>query len=127
MHNRNEWAEFEIAASLTGAVRGRLNARDSRREWSWTLTDLEPAVVIAGTEFTQTLADICDDRTLQPFEMLVLGADGAVSPRRGRARTSRCVTGPTCRNAASGVTSSMSHVGLVDCSRTISRRPIGHA
>jgi acyl-CoA synthetase (AMP-forming)/AMP-acid ligase II len=73
MNNRNEWAEFEIAASLTGACRGRLNARDSRREWSWTLADLEPAVVVAGPEFAPALAEIRAGWTLTPFEVLTLG------------------------------------------------------
>jgi acyl-CoA synthetase (AMP-forming)/AMP-acid ligase II len=73
MHNRNEWVEFEIAASLTGACRGRLNARDSRREWSWTLADLEPAIMVAGPEFAQALAEIRAGRTAAPFEVLVLG------------------------------------------------------
>ena len=73
MNNRNEWAEFEIAASLTGACRGRLDARDSRREWSWTLADLEPAVVVAGPEFAPALAEIRAGWTLTPFEVLPLG------------------------------------------------------
>jgi acyl-CoA synthetase (AMP-forming)/AMP-acid ligase II len=77
MHNRNEWAEFEIAASLSGACRGRLNARDSHREWSWTLADLEPAVVVAGPEFAQALAEIRAGWTLPPFEVLVLGEGGS--------------------------------------------------
>ena len=34
MNNRNEWVEVDNAVSMLGAIRGRLNNRDSAREFA---------------------------------------------------------------------------------------------
>ncbi|MCU4185930.1 AMP-binding protein [Acidiferrimicrobium sp. IK] len=74
MHNRNEWVETDLAVSMIGGIRGRLNARDGEREWTVTLEDLTPKVVVAGPEFVDTLERI---RSASPnvgdFSLLVLG------------------------------------------------------
>jgi acyl-CoA synthetase (AMP-forming)/AMP-acid ligase II len=74
MNNRNEWVETDVAVSMTGAARGRLNARDGEREWTVTLADLEPKVVVSGPEFTETLQRIRTAGTVSDFELLTLGA-----------------------------------------------------
>ena len=76
MNNRNEWVETDIAASMIGAIRGRLNSRDGEREWTVTLEDLDARAVVAGPEFVETLERIRSSGKVHPFEMLVLGQDG---------------------------------------------------
>jgi acyl-CoA synthetase (AMP-forming)/AMP-acid ligase II len=73
MNNRNEWVETDIAASVIGAVRGRLNSRDGEREWTITLEDLAPKVVVSGPEFTPVLQRIRAAGTVTDFELLTLG------------------------------------------------------
>ncbi len=73
MNNRNEWVETDIGVSMLGAVRGRLNARDGEREWTVTLEDLEPKVVVSGPEFVDTLERIRSSGKVGNFELLVLG------------------------------------------------------
>lgn len=58
MTNRSEWVEVEVACSLVGAVRGRINWRDSVKEWSWVLKDLAPTVVVVAPEIGETIATI---------------------------------------------------------------------
>jgi acyl-CoA synthetase (AMP-forming)/AMP-acid ligase II len=76
MNNRNEWIEADIGISLTGAARGRLNARDSKREWALTLDDLRSKVVIAGPEFAGQLQELLDEGKVSGFEILTLGEGG---------------------------------------------------
>jgi long-chain acyl-CoA synthetase len=73
MNNRNEWVETDIAVAMIGAVRGRLNARDGEREWTVTLEDLAPGVVVSGPEFTGTLQRIRAGGKVTGFELLTLG------------------------------------------------------
>jgi acyl-CoA synthetase (AMP-forming)/AMP-acid ligase II len=84
MNNRNEWVETDIAASMTGAVRGRLNARDGEREWTVTLQDLEPSIVVSGPEFTQTLQRIRAAGKVADFELLTLGEGESYEDLIGR-------------------------------------------
>ena len=84
MNNRNEWVETDIAASMIGAPRGRLNARDGEREWTITLEDLEPKVVVSGPEFTQTLQRIRAAGQVSDFELLTLGAGESYEDLIGR-------------------------------------------
>src|SRR6202034_2284534 len=84
MNNRNEWVETDIAASMIGAVRGRLNARDGQREWTITLEDLEPRVVVSGPEFTQALERIRAAGQVSDFELLTLGAGESYEDLIGR-------------------------------------------
>lgn len=77
MNNRNEWVEVDIAASRAGAIRGRLNARDSVREFTWVLNDLTPTVVVTGPEFTAQIADLLAREQVPRFTLLGLGTDGA--------------------------------------------------
>jgi acyl-CoA synthetase (AMP-forming)/AMP-acid ligase II len=77
MNNRNEWVEADIAVSMIGAIRGRLNARDGEREWTVTLQDLTPKVVVAGPEFVEALEAIRSSGQVGDFETLVLGEDGS--------------------------------------------------
>ncbi len=74
MNNRNEWVETDVAVSMIGAVRGRLNARDGEREWTVTLEDLTPKVVVTGPEFADTLERIKKSGVAGSFELLVLGS-----------------------------------------------------
>jgi long-chain acyl-CoA synthetase len=84
MNNRNEWVETDIAASMIGAPRGRLNARDGEREWTITLEDLEPKVVVSGPEFIQTLQRIRAAGQVSDFELLTLGAGESYEDLIGR-------------------------------------------
>jgi acyl-CoA synthetase (AMP-forming)/AMP-acid ligase II len=77
MHNRNEWVETDTAVSMIGAVRGRLNARDGEREWTVTLEDLEPKIVVTGPEFVDVLERIRSSGAAGDFELLVLGPGGS--------------------------------------------------
>jgi acyl-CoA synthetase (AMP-forming)/AMP-acid ligase II len=76
MNNRNEWVETDIAVSMTGAARGRLNARDSKRDWALTLDDLQSKVVVAGPEFTGQIQELLDEGKVSGFEILTLGEGG---------------------------------------------------
>lgn len=60
MANCNDWVEIDNAVSMIGGVRGRLNARDSDREFAWTLTDTTPKVVITGPEYTSQIQRLID-------------------------------------------------------------------
>lgn len=73
MPNRAEFIESEVAISLLGAVRGRLNARDSAREWAPLLADLKPSVVICAPDAVDKFNEIADFHRPQ---LLVLGPDG---------------------------------------------------
>src|ERR1700733_15003044 len=66
--------EDRNAASEDRGPRGRLNARDGEREWTITLEDLEPKVVVSGPEFIPTLQRIRDGGQVSDFELLTLGA-----------------------------------------------------
>ena len=76
MNNRNEWMEADLATSRAGAIRGRLNARDSVREFTWVLGDLAPTVVISGPEFTAQLADLRRSGQVPPFTLAGLDGGG---------------------------------------------------
>jgi acyl-CoA synthetase (AMP-forming)/AMP-acid ligase II len=76
MLNRNEWVEVDNAVSMIGGVRGRLNARDSAREFAWVLGDLEPGVVITGPEFTAQIRELMDSGSAPEAVVLGLGAGG---------------------------------------------------
>jgi acyl-CoA synthetase (AMP-forming)/AMP-acid ligase II len=91
MNNCSEWVEIDTAVSIVGAVRGRLNARDSTREFSWVLNDLTPKVVFTGPEFTSQVQQLVDSgaapslrviglRDSGDYEQLVAGAS-ALEPR----------------------------------------------
>lgn len=84
MNNRNEWVETDIAVSMIGAVRGRLNSRDGEREWTITLEDLEPKVVVSGPEFTQVLERIRAAGKVADFELLTLGTGESYEDLIGR-------------------------------------------
>jgi acyl-CoA synthetase (AMP-forming)/AMP-acid ligase II len=73
MNNRNEWVETDAAVAMTGGIRGRLNSRDGEREWTITLEDLQPKVVVSGPEFTATLERIRAAGKAGGFELLTLG------------------------------------------------------
>jgi acyl-CoA synthetase (AMP-forming)/AMP-acid ligase II len=77
MNNRNEWVETDTAVSMIGAIRGRLNARDGEREWTVTLADLEPKIVVSGPEFVDVLERIRSAGQVGDFQLLVLGASGS--------------------------------------------------
>src|SRR3954452_21642366 len=76
MNNRNEWVEVDNAVSMLGAIRGRLNNRDSAREFAFVLNDLRPSVVITGPEFTEVITTLVDDGAVPPMRVLGLGPDG---------------------------------------------------
>jgi acyl-CoA synthetase (AMP-forming)/AMP-acid ligase II len=76
MNNRNEWVEVDNAVSMLGAIRGRLNNRDSAREFAFVLNDLRPAVVITGPEFTDVIARLVEEQAVPPMRVLGLGPDG---------------------------------------------------
>jgi acyl-CoA synthetase (AMP-forming)/AMP-acid ligase II len=73
MTNRREWSEVELAASMTGAVRSRLNVRDGAREWARVLTDLAPKAIVAGPEFAPAIAGLMNDGSAPAAELIVLG------------------------------------------------------
>lgn len=85
MNNRNEWVETDIGVSMIGAVRGRLNARDGEREWTITLEDLEPKVIVSGPEFVDTLERIRNSGKVPNFDLLVLGDGESYEDLIGRA------------------------------------------
>lgn len=76
MGNRNEWVELDNAVSLAGGIRGRLNARDSVREFAWVLNDLAPRVVVTGPEFTASIRELVDNGQAPPAQVLGLGEQG---------------------------------------------------
>jgi acyl-CoA synthetase (AMP-forming)/AMP-acid ligase II len=76
MNNRNEWVEVDNAVSMVGAIRGRLNNRDSAREFAFVLNDLRPAVVVTGPEFTEVITGLVDEGAVAPMRVLGLGPDG---------------------------------------------------
>jgi len=76
MNNRNEWVEADLATSMIGAVRGRLNARDGEREYAWTINDLQPKVIVTGPEFAPTMNRLRAARQIAPLEILVVGPGG---------------------------------------------------
>ncbi|PXY16714.1 class I adenylate-forming enzyme family protein [Prauserella flavalba] len=76
MHNRNEWVEVDNAVAMIGAVRGRLNARDSVREFAWVLNDLRPSVVVAGEEFTGQIQGIIESGKAPSARVVGLGDKG---------------------------------------------------
>jgi acyl-CoA synthetase (AMP-forming)/AMP-acid ligase II len=76
MNNRNEWVEIDNAVSMLGAVRGRLNNRDSAREFAFVLNDLRPAVVLTGPEFTSVIRDLVTEQAVPPMQIVGLGPDG---------------------------------------------------
>jgi acyl-CoA synthetase (AMP-forming)/AMP-acid ligase II len=91
MTNRNEWVETDLATSMAGGIRGRLNARDGEREYAWTINDLEPKVIVTGPEFATTIETLRADGRIKPLEILVLGPRGtyeqhlaAASPAKPR-------------------------------------------
>ena len=97
MNNRNEWVEVDNAVSMLGAVRGRLNNRDSAREFAFVLNDLRPAVVVTGPEFTDTIQGLVDNGSVPAMRVLGLGPDGdyerllaAAEPMDARPTTVRC-------------------------------------
>lgn len=75
MPNRAEWLEVEVACSLVGGIRGRLNWRDSTREWAATLDDLRPTVVVVAPAIADEIAAIRDSGDLG-FHLLVVGEGG---------------------------------------------------
>jgi acyl-CoA synthetase (AMP-forming)/AMP-acid ligase II len=77
MNNRNEWIEVDIAASMVGATRGRLNARDSIREFTWVLNDLKPSLVVIAPEYGDVIDTIRDAEKDLDFEILELGPGGS--------------------------------------------------
>jgi acyl-CoA synthetase (AMP-forming)/AMP-acid ligase II len=77
MNNRNEWVETDLATSMIGAVRGRLNARDGEREYAWTINDLEPKVIVTGPEFAPTLEHLRTAGQIAPVVILVVGPGGS--------------------------------------------------
>ena len=94
MNNRNEWVEVDNAVSMVGAIRGRLNNRDSAREFAFVLNDLRPTVVVTGPEFTDVITGLVDEGAVPPMRVLGLGpgrglraaaelgrADGGRGPR----------------------------------------------
>lgn len=76
MNNRNEWVETDNAVSMLGAIRGRLNARDSAREFAYVLNDLRPKVTITGPEFTDVIQQLVDDGAVGPMQVIGLGDRG---------------------------------------------------
>jgi acyl-CoA synthetase (AMP-forming)/AMP-acid ligase II len=76
MNNRNEWVEVDLAVSMVGAVRSRLNNRDGAREFAWVLNDTTPKVVIAGPEFTSVVESLLSSGQAPPSRVLGLGANG---------------------------------------------------
>ncbi|GAC1381445.1 MAG: long-chain fatty acid--CoA ligase [Marmoricola sp.] len=76
MHNRSEWSEVELAASMTGAVRSRLNSRDGAREWAAVLRDIAPKLIIAGPEFASTINGLIDTGEAPKATVLTLGDEG---------------------------------------------------
>lgn len=86
MNNRNEWVETDNAVSMIGAVRGRLNSRDGEREWTVTLADLTPKVVVSGPEFIPVLERIRAAGTVPAFELLTLGGGESYEDLIGRSR-----------------------------------------
>ncbi|GAB3359545.1 class I adenylate-forming enzyme family protein [Amycolatopsis echigonensis] len=75
MHNRNEWVEVDNAVSMIGGVRGRLNARDSLREFAWVLNDLRPSVVVTSPEFTKPIQELVDSGKAPSARIVGLGDD----------------------------------------------------
>lgn len=73
MPNRAEFVESDVAISLIGAIRGRLNVRDSAREWQLLLDDLEPVVVICTPDIAEKLQSI---ELCRPPRFLVVGPQG---------------------------------------------------
>lgn len=91
MNNRSEWVETDTAASMIGAIRGRLNARDGQREWTVTLEDLTPAVVVSGPEFEPVLERIRASGKVPSFELLTLGPGDSYEDLVGRSAPARPV------------------------------------
>ena len=77
MNNRNEWVEVDLAVSMVGGVRSRLNNRDGAREFAWVLNDTAPTVVITGPEFTAVVEDLVESGQAPPSRVLGLGASGS--------------------------------------------------
>jgi acyl-CoA synthetase (AMP-forming)/AMP-acid ligase II len=76
MNNRNEWVEVDNAVSMLGGIRGRLNNRDSAREFAFVLNDLRPTVVVTGPEFTDVITTLVDEGAVPKMQVLGLGPDG---------------------------------------------------
>ncbi|MCW2692913.1 MAG: Long-chain-fatty-acid--CoA ligase [Mycobacterium sp.] len=76
MSNCSEWVEVDNAASMTGAIRGRLNNRDSAREFAWVLNDVRPKVVITGPEFTALVQQLVANGEAPPTRVVGLRDSG---------------------------------------------------
>src|SRR3954471_10438396 len=75
MNNRNEWVEVDNAVSMLGAVRGRLNNRDSAPEFACAQNALRPSVAIAGPESTEVIGGLVEGGPVPPMRVLGLGPD----------------------------------------------------
>ena len=76
MHNRSEWLEIDSAVSMIGAIRARMNSRDSVREFAWILNDVRPSVVIAGPELVPQLQQLITGGTVPSTRLIGLGESG---------------------------------------------------
>lgn len=76
MNNRTEWVEVDNAVAMIGAIRGRLNARDSAREFDWVLRDLRPTAVVTGPEFTETIREVVSAGAAPDAAVIGLGPAG---------------------------------------------------
>src|SRR5690625_5261468 len=76
MNNRNEWVEVDLAVSMVGAIRSRLNNRDGSREFAWVLHDTAPKVVVTGPEFTPRIEALVESGEAPPSRLLDLGDGG---------------------------------------------------
>ncbi len=75
--NRAEWIEADLAISLAGAVRGRLNARDSVHEYGLVIQDLEPKAVIVAPAFEEPIAQVLAELGIaSTCQLVVLGPSG---------------------------------------------------
>lgn len=76
MNNCSEWVEIDNAVSMVGAVRGRLNSRDSSREFTFVLDDVTPKVVITGPEFTAQVQELVDTGAVPKMRVVGLRESG---------------------------------------------------
>ena len=86
MNNRNEWVEVDLAVSMIGGIRSRLNNRDGAREFAWVLNDTTPKVIITGPEFASVVEALVESGQAPASRVLRLGANGSYEELVGAAK-----------------------------------------
>lgn len=75
--NRSEWLETDLAITLAGLTRGRLNARDSAREFAAVLGDLEPKAVVVAPRFQSVIGEVLESLNMTKSCLLLVVGPGS--------------------------------------------------